>query len=255
MAQNSQAGTPLDIWFPATPNVEPQISDQYAVGYFRNFLNNKLETSVETYYKKMHNTIDFKDHAWLLMNPQMEGELRFGKGRSYGVELMARLKKEKINGWISYTWSRAERQIEAIQGNQYYNAPFDRPHNISIVMSYDINNRMVLSSNWVFSSGQPVTFPTGRMESEGLVIPVYSDRNAYRMPDYHRLDLSFTLRSKQKPERTWQGEWNFSIYNAYGRKNAWAINFVQDEENPNTTYAEKTYLFSAVPSVTYNFKF
>jgi hypothetical protein len=255
MAQNSRAGTPLDIWFPATPNVEPQVSDQYALGYFRNFWDNKLETSVETYYKKMKNTIDFKDHAWLLMNPHMEGELRFGKARAYGVELMAKIKRKDIHGWISYTYSHSERKIGNIADGNYYNAPYDRPHDISVVLSYDFNDRMTLSSNWIYSSGQPVTFPTGRHEADGLVVPVYSDRNAYRLPDYHRLDLSFTIRSKKKPDKKWQGEWNFSVYNAYGRKNTWAINFVQDEHNPNETYAEKTYLFSVIPSVTYNFKF
>jgi len=255
MAQNSRAGTPLDIWFPASPNVKPQISDQFALGFFRNFMDNDLETSIEGYYKKMKNTIDFKDHAWLLLNPQLEGELRFGKAHSYGAEIMAKMKRDDIHGWISYTYSHTKRDIQQVNNGTPYVAPYDRPHDISMVLSYTFNNRVTVSANWVYATGQPVTFPTGRFEYEGKVAPVYSDRNDYRLPDYHRLDLSCTIKSKSKPGKKWQGEWNFSVYNAYARKNAWSISFLEEENNPNQTYAEKTYLFSFLPSITYNFKF
>ena len=255
LAQNTRAGTPLDIWFPASPNVKPQISDQYALGYFRNFLDNKLEISVEGYYKKMQNTIDFKDHANMLLNPKLEGELRFGSSQSAGIELMTRYNTSRISGWISYTWSRTTRTVKEINDGEPYRAPYDRPHDLSAVINYQLNDRMNISANWVYSSGQPVTFPIGRYESEGKIVPVYSDRNDYRLPDYHRLDLSLTIESKDKPGRKWEGEWNFSLYNAYGQKNTWAMNFVQDEQDPYKTVAEKTYLFSVIPSVTYNFKF
>jgi len=255
LAQNTRAGTPLDIWFPASPNVKPQISDQYALGYFRNFLDNKLEVSLEGYYKKMQNTIDFKDHANMLLNPKLEGELRFGSARSYGVELMTRYHTSRLNGWISYTWARTYRTVKQINNGEPYRAPYDRPHDLSVVFNYQLNERMTISANWIYSSGQPVTFPIGRYESEGKIVPVYSDRNDYRLPDYHRLDISFTLGSKAKPNRAWEGEWNFSLYNAYGQKNTWAMNFVQDDQDPYKTVAEKTYLFSVIPSVTYNFTF
>jgi len=255
LAQNTRAGTPLDIWFPASPNVKPQLCDQYALGYFRNAFENKLELSLETYYKKMHNTIDFKDHANLLLNPRLEGELRFGQSQSYGLEAMARYNDKKLNGWISYTYSRTSRTVKAINKGKAYNAPYDRPHDVSVVANYRINNRISVSANWVYSSGQPVTFPIGRYESEGKIVPVYSERNEYRLPDYHRLDLSLTLQSHSKPGKNRESEWNFSIYNAYGQKNTWALNFVQDDRDPYKTVAEKTYLFSVIPAVTYNFKF
>ncbi len=255
LAQNSTSGTPLDVWFPASPNVKPQLCDQVAVGYFRNFLGNYLETSVEVYYKKMNNSIDFKDHANLLLNQKLEGELRFGNATSRGLEVLVKIPEGRINGWISYTFSRTDRDFPDINNGNTYLAYYDKPHNIAVVFNYEISKRTTFSANWVYYTGSPVTFPTGRAEIGGKIVPIYSDRNAYRMPDYHRLDLSLTLKGKQKPNRKWNSEWVFSLYNAYGRKNAWAINFRQDKENPEVTYAEKTYLFSFIPAITYNFKF
>jgi len=255
LASNSTAGTPLDIWIPSSPNVKPQIADQASLGYFRNFLKGTLETSVEVYYKKNHHALDFKDHAELLLNPKLEGELRFGTAESYGLEFFVKLAQKKFSGWISYTLSRSFRHIAEINNGNLYPSNYDKPHNISVVVNYNVSERISLGANWVFASGAPVTFPTGRAEVGNIIIPIYSDRNAYRMPAYHRLDLSITLSPKEKPGRKWYGEWNFSVYNAYGRKNAWVINFQQDANDPNITYAEKTYLFSVIPAISYNFKF
>jgi hypothetical protein len=255
LAQNSTAGTPLDLWFPSSPNVKPQKADQFAIGYFKNLKDNSIETSVEVYYKNMWDIIDFKDNAELLLNAELEGELRTGRGHAYGLELLARKNSGKLNGWVSYTLSASRRKIAEINNGNSYRAPYEKPHNIAIVLNYEFNERAVLSANWVYSTGAPVTFPTGRAVIGNVIVPVYSDRNAYRLPDYHRLDLSFSIKGKNKKERKWQGEWNFSVYNAYGRKNAWTINFVQDSSNPGQTYAEKTYLFSIIPAITYNFKF
>lgn len=254
LAQNSTAGTPLDIWFSASPNVRPQVADQVAAGYFRNFLSNRLETSVEVYYKYMRHTIDFKDHAQMLLNKQLEGELRFGDSWAYGLELMVRVPEGKLNGWVSYTWSRAFREIKEINDSNPYPAPYDSPNDVSVVMNFEASRRISLSANWVYSTGKPVTFPTGRAVIDGTIVPIYSDRNAYRMRDYHRLDLSLTLRQKPKDQRF---NWDlvFSVYNAYNRHNAWAINFVQDKDNPYTTYAEMTYLFGIIPAITFNFRF
>ena len=255
LASNSNGSTPLDIWFPTSPNVKPQLSDQYAVGIFRNFFDNRLETSIEVYYKDMQQVVDFKDHAELLLNEKLEGELRIGSARAYGAEFLVKLTEGKLTGWTSYTYSRAERKIPEINDGDFYPAPYDKPHDVTIVMNYALTKRMTLSANWLYSTGTPVTFPVQRAQIGGLIMPVYSRRNAYRLPDYHRLDLSLTIGPKKKEGKLWQGEWNFSVYNAYGRKNTWAINFEQDNLNPDITYAEKTYLFSVVPAITYNFKF
>ena len=254
LAQNSTAGTPLDIWFSASPNVKPQVADQVALGYFRNFRRNTIETSVEVYYKNMRNTIDFKDHAELLLNKQLEGELRFGKSWSYGIEAMIAKPSGKINGWVSYTYSRSWREIKEINNGKKYPAPYDSPNDVSIVLNYEVSKRISISANWIYSTGKPVTFPTGRAVIDGVVVPIYSDRNAYRMMDYHRLDLAVTL--YKKPAESWF-DWNlvFSVYNAYNRHNTWAINFVQDTQNPYVTYAEQTYLFGIIPAVTFNFTF
>jgi len=255
LAQNSTAGTPLDLWFASSPNVKPQIADQYAIGYFRNFRNNTIEASAELYYKNMQNTIDFKDHAELLLNKEMERELRFGKSWAYGLELMLRINEQKLNGWLSYTYSVSQRKFPDINDGKIYSSPYDRPHDVSVVLNYDYSRRIAFSANWVYSTGSPITLPIGKALYGNAYIPIYSDRNAYRIPDYHRLDLSVILAGRPKVQRKWTGEWNFSVYNAYGRKNVWAINFVQNEKNPDELQAQKTYLFSVVPAITYNFKF
>lgn len=266
LAQNSTAGTPLDLWFPASPNVRPQVSDQFALGYFRNFKSNLLETSLEVYYKHMAHAIDFKDHAELLLNKELEGELRFGEAWSYGVEAFVRLNglpllNGMVSGWVSYTWSRTWRKFPDINDGMQYPAPYDRPHDVSIVANWDINARWTVAANWVYATGQPVTFPTGRAVIGGVILPLYSDRNAYRLQDYHRLDVSVTLNGKDKPGRKWQHSWTLALYNAYDRHNTWTINFVQEEATPGSgysgyeTYAEKTYLFGIIPALTFNFKF
>ncbi len=255
LAQNTTVGTPLDIWFPASPNVEPQTCDQVALGYFRNFRRNTIETSVEGYYKYMNHVIDFKDHAILLMNNKLEGEILEGTGYSYGIECLVRLNETRLNGWVSYTYSRSFRVIPGINDGNPYPAPYDKPNSLNIVASYQIAKRWSVSANWVYATGNPVTFPTGRAVIGGKVIPIYSDRNAYRYEDYHRLDLSVDFSSKQKPGAKFTWDLNFSVYNVYNRHNTWTINFVQDNEDPNVTYAEKVYLFGIIPSVTFNFHF
>lgn len=255
LAQNSTAGTPLDVWFMTSPNVEPQRSDIVAAGYFRNFARNTYEASIEIYYKHTAHAIDFKDQAQLLFNKYLEAELRTGEARAYGIELLLRRKTGRLNGWIAYTFSRSRRYIPEINEGKPYSPAYDKPHEISVVSNYEMNDRLTLSANWVYASGTPVTFPTGRAIIGNNIVPVYSERNAYRMPAYHRLDLSLILKAKEKPGRKWNYEWNFSLYNAYGRKNAWTINFRQDPEDPQRTVAEKTYLFGVIPSVTFNFSF
>ncbi|MFV0378052.1 MAG: TonB-dependent receptor [Mangrovibacterium sp.] len=254
-ASNTTAGSPLDIWFSASPNVKPQIADQFAAGAFRNFNNNNYQVSAEIYYKDMQNTIDFADHAELLLNKYLEGEIRTGSAKAYGLELLIKKTEGKMTGWIGYTLSRAERTIEGINDGKTFVAPYDKPHEINTVFNYEISRRVSFSANWLFATGQPVTLPVQRYELNGTIIPLYTERNGGRYEPYHRLDVSVTLQPKKNTQRKWKGEWVFSIYNLYNRKNTWSLSFKQDAENPNETYAEKIYLFPIIPSVTYNFKF
>jgi len=255
LAQNSTAGTPLDIWFPSSPNVKPEVADQFALGYFRNFSQNRIEASVEGYYKKINNAVDFKDHAELLLNKYLEGELRFGEAQAYGLEFLARYNFNKFSGWVSYTLSKTEKKINGINNNNWYPATYDRPNDVSVVVTYSLSKRISFGATWVYSTGSAVTFPTGKFEFGNIYVPVFSSRNGYRMPDYHRLDLSATLKRKDKPDKKWDWDLNLSIYNAYGRKNPWVINFKQEENDPSKTYAEMIYLFGVVPAITFNFSF
>lgn len=255
LASNSQGGNPLDVWFPASPNIKPQLADQWALGYFRNFMSNRIETSAEVYYKNVKNFIDFKDFANLLLNDELEADIRQGKAYSYGFELFTRIDLGKWEGWVSYTYGRTFRKTPGVNMGRVYSATFDKPHNATVVLSYRLNKQITLSANWIYTTGQTYTQPTGRYEIDNTTIPIYSDRNAKRYPSYHRLDLAVSIKTKKSLNRRWKSEWNISIYNLYNRHNAWTINFVQDEKDPTVTYAEKTYLFPLIPSVTYNFKF
>lgn len=256
LASNSTGGMPLDVWFPSSPNVKPQKADQYALGYFRNFDDNKIETSIEVYYKDMKDVVDFRDHAQLLMNPRMEGEIRSGTSTAYGLEFLIRKNSGKFNGWISYTLSKVTRKIAEINDGKVYPASFDKPHNINVIANYEISKRMTLSANWIYASGTPITAPVGTWVYENTINKIYSSRNGYRMRDYHRLDLSLIIKGKERPNRAWNGEWVFSIYNAYGRHNDWMLNFVEDNKNPGKLITERWYLpFIYFPGITYNFNF
>ncbi|MFN5622053.1 MAG: TonB-dependent receptor [Flavobacteriales bacterium] len=254
LLSNSTSSQPTDIWVPSSNNIKPQTSDQASVGYFRNFKENTYELSVETYYKIMRNAIDYRNGANLFFNDQAEGELVYGKGRAYGVELLLRRQIGKLTGWVSYTWSRSLRTFADINEGSEFPAKQDRIHDVAIVAMYTLSNRVKLSANWIYYTGAAVTFPSGKYEIEGISVPLYSERNGYRMPNYHRLDVGVTVEPKKKNPR-YESSWNFSAYNAYARRNAYAITFQQNEDNPEQTEAVRTTLFRIVPSVTYNFKF
>lgn len=256
LASNSSGGMPLDVWFPSSPNIKPQKANQYAIGYFRNFANNTIETSIESYYKQMYDVIDFKDNAQLLMNPRMEGDIRSGTAKAYGLELFVKKSSGRLNGWISYTLSKVTRTIDEINNGIPYPTTYDKPHNINVILNYEFSDRVILSGNWVYATGAPITFPVGSYVIDNTYGKYYSARNGYRMRDYHRLDLSLTIKGKEHPGKKWKGEWVFSMYNAYGRHNDWMINFVQDEKNVEKIVAERWYLpFVCFPGITYNFKF
>ena len=254
IASSATGGLPFDVWFPTSPNLKPQKCDQFALGYFRNFKNDAIETSVEVYYKNMQNVIDFKDNAITFGYLLVDGEVRAGKGRGYGAEFLVRKNMGKLTGWVSYTYSRSFRTIEEISLGREYSSPYDRPHNIVIVANYELNRRINFAANWIYSTGQPVTFPYGQYTVNGLTYAVYNGkRNESRYPDYHRLDLSFSCKLGKLDNRRFQSELNVSVYNAYARHNTWAITFDQDAYGNMVT--KNMYLFSAVPSISYNFKF
>ena len=254
LASNSAAGSPLDVWFQASPNVKPQLSDQLSLGYFRNLAEDMYELSAELYYKQLADVVDFKEHANLLGNENLERELRFGRGRAYGLELMLRKNAGRLTGWVSYTFAGSRRKVDEVNSGKWYRSPSDKPHNISIVATYELSRSWSLGANWVYASGTPVTYPTGKYLVEGSYMPYYSGRNEYRYPAYHRLDLSATVKLA-KPAKRFQSDLSFSLYNAYGRKNPWTVIFTQDSKQPNLTYAQKMYLFTFIPSVTWNFNF
>ncbi|UHO36696.1 TonB-dependent receptor [Chryseobacterium capnotolerans] len=255
LLSNSSSGNPTDQWIGSSYSVKPEIADQISAGYSRNFNNNNYEVNAEIYYKSMQNQIDFKNGAQIGFSTaaDVESELLFGKGRAYGLELIAKKKSGKLTGWISYTLSKTERKIDGINDNQWYNARMDKTHDLSVVATYQLNSKWTLSGLFLYSTGNAVTFPVGKYELNGQTIFQYNSRNADRMPAYHRMDLSATY--EPESNKRFRGSWTFGIYNLYGRENAYTINFEDNPNNPGTTRAMQTSLFRWVPNITYNFKF
>ncbi|TAF31327.1 MAG: TonB-dependent receptor [Cytophagales bacterium] len=256
VVSNNTASLPFDRWIPSDVYRKPQIGDQFSLGYFHNFKDDAYEFSTELYYKIMQNQADVLDGQDVFLNANIEETLSDGKAWSYGAEFFLRKNTGALTGWISYTLSRTQRQIEVINLGQAYSPRYDRPHNLSVVASYRINSRMNVSATWVYYTGAAVTFPAGRYDVGGIPVTYYdpANRNGDRMPDYHRLDLGLTIDGKNKKNRAWSGSWNFSVYNAYNRYNAFSIVFRESEKNPGKMESVQTTLFGILPSVTYNFK-
>jgi hypothetical protein len=250
---NTTTTTPTDLWLPSSNNVKPQISDQVSLGYFRNFRNNEFESSAELYYKNMKNQIDYKNGAELLLNSIVESELVFGIGWAYGAEFMVRRKIGRMTGWLSYTWSKTMRQFDEISNGNPFPARHDRTHDISVVTMYNLGRKLKLSASWVYYTGNAVTFPSGKYEIDGKIIGYYTERNGYRMPDYHRLDLGLVWLRKKTDK--FESSWSFSVYNAYARENAYFIDFREIEDSSGLTEAVQVSLFRAIPSVSYRFRF
>ncbi len=263
LVSNTVASTPLDIWTPSTNNIRPTLLDQISLGYFRNFKDNMYEFSVETYYKDYQDVVGYIDNADLLLNEFIEGDLLLGDGRAYGIEFYLKKNKGKFNGWVSYTLARTEERFEGVNRNDWYPARFDQTHNLNLVAFYDLTERLSFSANFVLISGTPATFPTARFGFQGIEgIPQNAEerRNNYRIPVYHRLDLSATLQGKRvkKNGNTRKNEdyWVFSVYNAYNRRNPFSINFQNNPNNQAQTQAVRlSVVGSFIPSVSYNFKF
>ena len=261
LLSNTSSPTPLDVWAPSGKYIKPQLLDQIALGYFKTFKDNKYSLEVETFYKDIQNRIDYIDGANLIANDAIEQVILNGKARAYGLEVLLRKNEGRLKGWIAYTLSKSEQQTSGrnaletgINNSEWYNTPYDKPHDISITSSYDLNEKWSLSSNFIFQTGQPTTFPNGQYEYNGIIIPNYELRNSSRLSSYHRLDVSGSYNPNPKSTKRLKGEWVFGIYNLYGRKNASSIVF---KENKDTGVNEATRLalFGIIPSVSYNFKF
>ncbi|MBN8823162.1 MULTISPECIES: TonB-dependent receptor [unclassified Spirosoma] len=260
LISNTTASTPLDVWTPSTNNVKPQIADQVAAGYFKNFghTGREFEASVEVYYKWLQNQIDYIDGASLILNKYLEGDLLSGKGRAYGAEFFVKRNTGVVNGWVSYTLAKTERQVAGISNGDWYPTRFDKRHTLTSVLLFDPPQakRWNFSATFTLASGTPGTFPTNRFEYEGFVAPIIDGRNNYRIPAYHRLDLAATLQGRKRPGKRKEDNWVFSVYNVYARKNPFSVYFQPNADNPRVTEAIKYSVFATIiPSVTYNFKF
>jgi len=262
LISNTTTPTPIDIWRPSGPHIKPAIANQIAVGYFQNFSENTYRFSAEAYYKDFQNLVDYKDNADLIFTEYIETELLAGDGRAYGLELMLEKKLGALTGWVSYTISRSERQIDGtnrfntINNGDWYSSNYDKLHDLTIVANYAINPKWDVGMTFAFQTGRPITYPSARGQFESITYPVYNNRNGARIPNYHRLDLSATYTPEIKPDRRWQSSWSFGVYNAYARKNAYSIFFRQNETNPLVTEAVRLSIFATIiPFVTYNFEF
>lgn len=249
----STFSSPYDRWISSSNNVKPQIADQFTVGYFRNFSDNTYEFSSELYYKDLKNLIDLRDNATFDRNDDIESEVLTGKGRAYGVELMLKKRRGRFTGWVAYTLSKSEKQIDGINEDRWYDAVQDRTHDISIVAMYALNRKWNLSAAWVFYTGNAVTYPSGKYIIDGQIVPYYTERNGYRAPDYHRLDFGATCLLKKT--KKYESELAFSLYNAYGRENTYMIDFRANDDDNTKATAYQYSLFRFVPSISWNFKF
>ena len=258
---NTNSPTPLDVWTPSDSYIKPQIADQVAVGFFSNFKEDAYSFEVESFYKKVKNRLDYIDGANLVANEAIEKVILNGQLRSYGLEFLLRKNTGKLSGWIAYTLSKSEQQTpgrtadeKGINNGNWYRSPYDKLHNLAVTGSYKANKKWVYGANFTLQTGQPVTYPTGQYQYQGLVVPVYGLRNENSLPIFHHLDLSATYTPKPQKKKGWQSEWVFSVYNVYNRKNAASISFQQNDQTGNNE-AVRLSIFGAVPSVSYNFKF
>jgi hypothetical protein len=253
LISNSNSGSPTDKWVASTNVIKPELADQLSVGYYRDFSDHKYEFTFETYYKKLQNQVDYRNGANIFTNQPIETQLLYGKGRAYGAEFLFKKKTGRLSGWISYTLAKTERRIDGINDNQWYNARQDRTHDIAIVAMFKATEKWTLSANFVYYTGDAVTFPSGKYQVDGANYYYYTSRNADRMPAYHRLDLGATRQLKKSAK--FESDLTFSLYNAYGNPNAYRIYFRNNKTDASRTEAVRTTLFTFVPSITYNFKF
>ena len=261
LLSNTASPTPLDVWTPSGKYIKPQLLDQVAVGFFKTIEDTSYSIEIESFYKKIKNRIDYIDGADLIANNAIEQVLLNGKARAYGLEILWRKNEGNFKGWIAYTLSKSEQKTEGrnnselgINNGKWYKTPYDKTHDISFTGSYELNKKWELNANFLFQTGQPTTFPNSQYLYNGITIPSYSNRNEFRLPSYHRLDISANYTPKQKRKKRWQSQWVFGIYNVYNRKNAASISF-RENRNTQTNEALQLSIFGIIPSFSYNFKF
>jgi hypothetical protein len=269
LLSNTSSPTPLDVWTPSGPFVEPQLLDQYALGYFKNIRHGDYSLETEVFYKDIQNRIDYIDGANLIANDAIEQVILNGEARAYGLEILLRKNAGKFQGWLAYTLSRSEQRTlgraskidtgssnkeTGINFGEWYNTPYDKTHDLSLFGSYELNKKWSFNTNFVYQTGQPTNYPIGQFDFQNLTVPYYGLRNQQRLPDYHRIDVSATLTPIKNANRNWKGEWVFSIYNLYNRRNAASISFRRNGDT-GANEAVRTSIFGIVPAVTYNFKF
>ncbi|MBC8755377.1 TonB-dependent receptor [Kordia sp. YSTF-M3] len=262
LLSNTSSVTPLDVWAPSGKYIQPQKSNQYAAGYYRNFKDKTYSLEVEAYYKNVDNRIDYIDGSDLIGTNNIETEILNGEARAYGLEILFRKSKGKFTGWFAYTLSKSEQRAlggnvggPGINNGDWYNTPFDRTHDISVTGNYELNEKWKFGVNFIYQTGRPVTYPDGQYQYEGLSIASFDARNANRLPAYHRLDFSATFTPTKNKNRRWQSEWVFGVYNAYARRNAASVSFVQDFDTGENEARRISVFGSFIPSITYNFKF
>lgn len=261
LLSNTSSPTPLDVWTPSGPFAKPQLLDQFAGGFFKNFKEDIYSIESEAFFKTIKNRIDYIDGANLIANDRIEQVILPGEARAYGLEILIRKNRGSLKGWLAYTLSKSEQRTPGaspeetgINNGEWYVTPFDKTHDFSLNATYEKNKKWSFNTNFVFQTGQASNYPLGQYEYRGLNVPLYGPRNQQRLPAYHRLDVSATLTPSKNKNRKVQGEWNFGIYNLYNRRNAAAINFRENSDTGNNE-ALRTSIFGIVPSITYNFKF
>ncbi len=257
--------TSLEVWLPSSINIKPQMSNQVSFGYYQTISRLGAKFSAETFYKKMGNQIDYESHAETLLNPLLEAELRFGTAQAYGVEFQLKKDEGRLRGLAGYSYSRAKRKFADINNGQSYNAFYDRPHQINLMLAYDVTIRWNFGMNWNYSTGAPFSSPVSFYSYNGQEVPVYGQKNNDRLPDYHRLDVSATVKLNKNPEKKYHHNLTFSVYNFYGRKNAVYINYNKIQTADGSIkipsdlldvnrMTSQFYLFGFTPSISYNFK-
>ena len=261
LLSNTSSPTPLDVWTPSGPFVKPQLLDQYALGYFKNLKDGDYSLETEVFYKDIQNRIDYIDGANLIANDAIEQVILNGEARAYGFELLLRKNRDRFEGWLAYTLSKSEQRTPGrnasetgIYSGSWYNTPYDKTHDVSLYVNYELNEKWSFNSNFVFQTGQPTNYPIGQFEFQNLAVPYYGLRNKQRLPAYHRIDFSATLTPRKNKGRKLKAEWVFSIYNLYNRRNAASIGFSRNGDT-GVNEAVRTSIFGLVPAATYNIKF